>query len=104
MNPTLMGYYGATQASLLNAANQVAAGDLGKPIYQAAQLHVDAWINYAFKLPWDNGKIRCKVQLNCVDLTSNGSILPIAFNLDGLPDTWRIIPSRQWSLTSTFSF
>ncbi len=104
MNPTLMGYYGATQASLLNAANQVAAGDLGKPIYQAAQLHVDAWINYAFKLPWDNGKIRCKVQLNCVDLTSNGYILPIAFNLDGLPDTWRIIPSRQWSLTSTFSF
>ena len=104
MSTTIMGYYGATQASLLNASGQVAASDLTKPIYTPAQLHVDAWMNYAFKLPWDNGKIRCKVQLNCVDLTSNGYILPIAFNLDGLPYTYRIIPPRQWSLTTTFSF
>jgi hypothetical protein len=102
--PVLMGYYGATQSSLLNTSGQVAAGDLSKPIYTPAQLHLDAWINYAFKLPWEDGKIRCKVQLNCVDLTSNGYILPIAFNYDGTPDTWRIIPPRQWSLTSTFSF
>jgi hypothetical protein len=44
------------------------------------------------------------VQLNCVDLTSNGYILPIAFNLDGSPDTYRVFPPRQWSLTTTFSF
>ena len=104
MCPTIMGYYGATQASLLNASNQVAAGDLNKPIYTPAQLHVDAWVNYAFKLPFDNGKIKCKVQLNCVDLTSGGYILPLAFNYDGTPDTWRIIPPRQWALTTTFSF
>jgi len=104
MSSTIEGYYGATQANLLNSSYQVAANDLNKPIYTPAQLHVDAWISYAFKLPWDNGKIRAKVQLNCVDLTSNGYILPIAYNMDGTPYTWRIIPPRQWSLTTTFSF
>ena len=102
--PTVMGYYGNTNAYALNASGQVAGSNVALPIYQAPQLHVDAWINYAFKLPWDNGKIKCKVQLNCVDLTSNGYIQAIAYNLDGTPDTWRIVPPRQWALTTTFSF
>ncbi len=104
MSSTVVGYYGATQASLLNTAGQVAAVNTNLPIYTPAELHADAWISYAFKLPWDNGKIKASVQLNCVDLTSNGYILPIAFNLDGSPYTWRIIPPRQWSLTTRFSF
>ena len=104
LSSTVMGYYGATQAGLLNGSGQVAVGDLAKPIYTPAQLHADAWISYAFKLPWENGKVKCAVQLNCVDLTSNGYLLPIAFNLDGSPDTYRIFPPRQWSLTTTFSF
>jgi hypothetical protein len=101
---TIEGYYGATQASLLNATGQVAADDITKPIYTPAILHVDGWISYSFKLPWDNDKIKCTVQLNCVDLTSNGYILPIAYNLDGTPYTWSIVPPRQWSLTTRFSF
>jgi outer membrane receptor protein involved in Fe transport len=104
MSTTIEGYYGATQASLLNASGQVAASDITKPIYTPAELHVDGWISYGFKLPWEDGKIKCTVQLNCVDLTSNGYILPIAYNLDGTPYTWRIIPPRQWSLTTRFSF
>jgi outer membrane receptor protein involved in Fe transport len=101
---TIEGYYGATQASLLNATGQVAADDITKPIYTPAILHVDGWISYSFKLPWDNDKIKCTVQLNCVDLTSNGYILPIAYNLDGTPYTWSIVPPRQWSLTTRFCF
>jgi hypothetical protein len=104
MSSTIEGYYGATQANLLNSAYQVTVDDLTKPIYTPAQLHVDAWLSYGFMLPWDNGKIKCKVQLNCVDLTSNGYILPIAYNFDGTPYTWRIVPPRQWSLTARFSF
>ena len=104
LSPTIMGYYGATQASLLNLSGQVAATDVTKPIYTPAQLHADAWVSYAFKLPWENGKVKCTVQLNCVDLTSNGYILPIQFNLDGSPCVWRIMPPRQWSLTTRFSF
>jgi hypothetical protein len=104
MCPTVVGYYGNTAASALNASGQVAGANVADPIYQQAQLHADAWINYSFKLPWDDGKVKCTVQLNCVDLTSNGYILPIQYNLDGTPDTWRIVPPRQWSLTTTFSF
>jgi hypothetical protein len=104
MGSTLMGYYGATQGSLLNASGQVAADDIAKPIRAPAQLHLDAWLSYAFSLPWDNGRIKAAVQINCVDLTSSGYIMPIAYNLDGTPYTWRIIPPRQWSLTTRFSF
>ncbi len=104
LGPTVEGYYGNTNTNALNAAGQVAGANVADPIYYGAQLHVDAWLNYSFKLPWDNGKVKCSVQLNCVDLTSNGYIEPIQYNLDGTPDTWRIIPPRQWSLTTTFSF
>ena len=97
---TLMGYYGA----LLNASGQVAADDIAKPIRTPPQLHLDAWLSYAFSLPWDNGRIKATVQINCVDLTSSGYTMPIAYNLDGTPYTWRIIPPRQWSLTTRFSF
>jgi hypothetical protein len=104
MSSTVEGYYGNTQPAFLNASGQVAAQNVGEPIYYPAQLHVDAWLSYAFKLPWDDGRIKAKVQLNCTDLTSNGYIEPIQFNLDGLPDTYRIIPPRQWALTCSFSF
>jgi len=104
MSSTLEGYYGNTAAYALNASGQVAANNINAPIYYPAQLHADAWISYAFKLPWDDGRIKAKVQLNCTDLTSNGYIEPIQFNLDGTPDTYRIIPPRQWALTCSFSF
>jgi outer membrane receptor protein involved in Fe transport len=102
LGSTLESYYGSQ--TLLNASGQVAAYALNEPIYYPAQLHADAWISYSFKLPWDDGKIRAKVQLNCTDLTSNGYIEPIQYNLDGVANTYRIIPPRQWALTTTFSF
>jgi outer membrane receptor protein involved in Fe transport len=104
LSSTVEGYYGATQASLLNATGQVAADDITKPIYNPAELHADAWISYGFKLPFDDGKIKCTVQLNCVDLTSNGYIQAIQYNLDGSPAVYRVFPPRQWSLTTRFSF
>ena len=103
-SPSVEGYYGNTNASALNALGQVVVGDLNKPIYQPSMLHVDAWIGYSFKLPWDNGKIRTQVQFNVSDLTSNGYLLPIQYNYDGSPSSYRIIPPRQMALTCSFSF
>ena len=100
----IQGYYGATAPALLNASGQVAASNLAEPIYTPAELHIDAWISYSFKFPWDDGKIRAKVQLNVQDLTSNGYLLPIQYNLDGTPATYRIIPPRQFALTTSFHF
>jgi hypothetical protein len=100
----IQGYYGSNAPALLNAAGQVVASNLSEPIYTPALLHVDAWISYAYKLPWDNGKIRAKVQLNVSDLTSNGYLLPIQYNLDGTPATYRIIAPRTFALTTSFHF
>jgi outer membrane receptor protein involved in Fe transport len=102
ISSAIQGYYG-DQANL-NAAGQVAADNLNEPIYSSAMLHADAWISYAFKLPWDQGRIRGKVQLNVSDLTSNGYLLPIQYNLDGSPASYRIIPPRQFALTTSFHF
>ena len=82
----------------------MAADNIAEPIYYGANLHADAWVSYSFKLPWDDGRIKAKVQLNCTDLTSNGYLEPIQFNLDGTPNTYRIIPPRQFALTCSFSF
>ena len=103
MSTAIEGYYGATQANLLNAVGQVVASDLTKPIYYPAQLHADAWLSYSFKLPWAE-KLRAKVQLNVTDLTSNGYLEPIQYNLDGTPATFRIKPPRQYALTTTVHF
>jgi hypothetical protein len=104
ISSAIEGYYGNQNASALNALGQVVVGDLTKPIYTPATLHADAWISYSFKLPWDDGKIRAKVQLNVTDLTSNGYLLPIQFNYDGSPASYRIIPPRQFALTTSFHF
>jgi hypothetical protein len=104
ISAAIEGYYGNQNAAFLNATGQVVVGDLSKPIYASATLHVDTFIAYAFKLPWDDGKIRAKVQLNVTDLTSNGYILPIQYNYDGSPNQYRIIPPRQIALTASFHF
>ena len=46
---TVEGYYGNTAASSLNASYQVAVLNVGAPIYQPAELHVDAWLSYGFR-------------------------------------------------------
>ena len=104
ISSAIEGYYGNQAPSALNAAGQVAAANLSEPIYASAQLHADAWISYSFRLPWDNGKIRAKVQLNVQDLTSNGYLLPVQYNLDGTAATYRIIPPRTFALTTSFHF
>ncbi len=98
------GYYGATAANLLNAGGQIAASDLSKPIYAPTEFHIDMWLSYALRLPWDNGKVRTKLQLNVQDLTSNGYLLPIQYNLDGSAATFRIISPRTFTFTTTFEF
>jgi len=96
------GYYGST--TNLNATGQIAAPNVNAPIYTPGRYHIDAWLSYSFKLPGSNGKVRTKVQFNVADLTSSGYLLPVSYNYDGTPAGERIIPPRQYSLTTKFSF
>jgi hypothetical protein len=97
------GYYG--DSVHLNAAGQIAAPNILTPIYTPGRYHLDAWVAYTFKLGALFGdKVTCKVQFNVEDLTSNGYLLPVSFNMDGSPAAERIIPPRQYSLSAKFAF
>ena len=95
------GYYG--DSIHLNQTGQIAAPDITRPIYTPAKYHVDAWIAYTFKPHWARN-VSCKVQLNVSDLTSNGYLLPVSFNMDGTPAAERIIPPRTFTLSTRFDF
>jgi hypothetical protein len=95
------GYYGDT--ANLNSSNQIAAPNISEPIYTPGRFHIDAWVSYAFKMPWTRDII-CKMQFNVEDLTSNGYLLPVSYNFNGTPAAERIIPPRSYSLSAKFSF
>jgi len=96
----VVGYYGST--TLLNSSLQIAAPDITRPIYTPAKTHVNVWVSYQFRVPF--ARLRAKVQLNVADLTSNGYLLPITYNFDGSPAAERIIPPRQYTLTTSVNF
>jgi outer membrane receptor protein involved in Fe transport len=95
------GYYG--DSSHLNSSNQIAAPNINDPIYTPGKFHIDAWVAYSFKMPWASN-IMCKMQFNVEDLTSNGYLLPVSYNMNGTPAAERIIPPRAYTLSAKFSF
>jgi TonB-dependent Receptor Plug Domain len=76
--------------------------DVTRPIFDSGNYYTDLWVAYSRKVFHD--KIRWKLQLNCNNATESGHLQPIAVNFDGSPYAYRIIDSRQFLLTSTFSF
>ncbi len=96
------GYYGDT--TNLSPSGLIFQPDVSKPIYVPAEYHVDAWVAYKFRLPWDNGRIHGQVQLNVTDLNIGSRLQPVTFNYDGSPAAERIIQPRSFSLTTRFMF
>lgn len=96
------GYYG--DAKNLSPSGQIFQPDITRPIYYPREFHFDAWLAYEFRLPWDNGKIHCRVQLNGTDLNIKSHLQPVTFNYDGSPAAERIIQPRSFSLTTRFTF
>jgi hypothetical protein len=74
------------------------------PITGKTQLHQDLWLSYATKLPFLDRRIRLKVQLNLRDLWSNGYLETVGVNPDAAATVFRIVPPRQYYLTTTFDF
>lgn len=101
----LLGYYG-----LLNSAGQYTRTDPNRPVYDTDRgvnsfsdlTHFDFVFSYAFKM--FNDKIRTKVQLNVRDAFENGGIVPVYVNWDGQVAGYRIVDSRQWTLSAKFDF
>ncbi len=101
----IAGYYGLLDPSTYARPNATTANitfpDLNRPIYVPSETNVDLWASYTMKL---TDKIRMKLQLNVRDVTENGGLQPVAFNMDGSAAQYRIKDPRIWFLTTTFDF
>lgn len=98
----IAGYYG--DFNNLSPTGQVFQPDVRRPIYYPHEYHVDAWIGYQFALPWQNGRIHAKVQLNVSDLNIHSHLEPVTYNYDGTPAAQRIVLPRTYTLNTRFSF
>jgi hypothetical protein len=76
--------------------------DPNRPVYDSGNYYTDLWISYGRKIY--NNKIGWKIQFNIDNVFENGGLRPIAVNFDGSPCAYRIIDSRQFVLTTTFTF
>ncbi len=72
--------------------------------YDKERLHMDAWVSYTTKLPFLDNRIKMKVQVNVRDLWESGRLSVQGTNPDGAPAVYRVVPPRQWFVTTTFDF
>ena len=84
------------------APGVVNLSDPNQPVYDSGNYYTDLWISYGRKIY--NNKIGWKIQLNIYSVFENGSLRTTSVNLDGSPYGYRIMDSRQFVLTSTFTF
>lgn len=95
-----IGYFGKvgdpTQPLNINLA------DITRPVYDKGNFYTDLWVSYSRKL--FNDRIGWKLQLNVNNVTEGGHLQATAVNFDGTPWAYRIIDSRQFILTSSFTF
>jgi hypothetical protein len=96
-----IGFYGKV-GDPINSPTVINLNDVTRPIYDDGNYYTDLWIGYYRKIYRD--KIGWKIQLNCNNATEGGRLMPTQVNFDGTPWAYRIIDSRQFILTSTFTF
>ena len=96
-----IGFFGRV-GDPINSPTVINLNDVTRPVFDDGNYFTDLWISYSRKIL--NNKIGWKIQLNVNNATENGRLMPTQVNFDGTPWAFRIIDSRQFILTSTFSF
>lgn len=96
-----IGFFGRV-GDPINSPTVINLNDVTRPVFDAGNYFTDLWISYSRKIL--NNKIGWKIQLNVNNATEDGRLMPTQVNFDGTPWAFRIIDSRQFILTSTFSF
>ena len=100
--PAAIGYLGAApDPSALGAVDALSTNQF---IKSKEYIHQDIFIAYRTKLPFLDNRIKMTVQLNVRDVWSSGYLQTVGVNPDGAPVTFRIIPPRQFYLTTSFDF
>jgi hypothetical protein len=90
-----IGYYGVEQFPAI-----ITTLDPNRPIYDQANLYVDAFIGYRTRLFAD--KVAATFQLNVRNLTEDGRLQKINAYPDGTPSAFRIVDPRQFILSASF--
>jgi hypothetical protein len=84
------------------APTNINLSDITKPVFDKDNYYMDVWTSYSRKI-WGD-RIGWKLQLNVNNVNESGHLQPVNVNFDGKPWAFRIIDSRQFVLTSTFTF
>jgi hypothetical protein len=96
----VIGYFG--KAGDPTAPTVINLNDVTRPVYDKGNYYMDVWTSYSRKI-WGD-RIGWKLQLNINNVNESGHLQPVSVNFDGTPWAYRIIDSRQFVLTSTFTF
>jgi outer membrane receptor protein involved in Fe transport len=86
---------------LMGATAQEVTFDLENPYMGPKETRFDFWVGYGRKL---TEKIDWRIQLNLRNAFDGNELIPITTQPDGTPATYRIAPSRLWTVSNTFRF
>jgi hypothetical protein len=75
---------------------------LNRPFYGDSETNTDLWVSYRTTL--FDGKVGWKIQLNVRNAFADDSFIPVVANPDGRIAVVRNPPTREFFITSTFSF
>lgn len=92
------GYYNQTASDLRNSDEYV---DIANPFKGPSEESIDLWIGYERKL---TDRIDWRIQLNVRNAFGSKDLIPVTWNPDNTPGTYRIPEPTTWSLTNTFTF
>jgi hypothetical protein len=84
-----------------NNTAQLWVNDLSKPIEGPEEVNFDAWVSYRRRL---SENVNMRVQLNARNLFSGKDLIPFSANPDGTSGQYRLAPTTNWELSTTFEF
>jgi hypothetical protein len=96
----VIGYFGRPNPD--TTSTELSLSDVSRPIYDDSNTYTDLWVGYTRKV-WDD-KVTMKLQLNVVNAFENGGLRVVGVNLDGSPNSYRIVEPRQFVMTAKFDF
>lgn len=96
----VIGYFGKPNPG--TGSSDLTLSDVDRPIYDDANSYTDLWVSYSRKI-WDD-RVDMKIQLNVGNVFEDGGLRVVGVNYDGSPNAYRIIDSRQFTLTTKFDF
>jgi len=96
---TTGGYYVQTNPADLRDSDEYV--DIAHPFKGPSEDAIDFWIGYERKL---TERLNWRIQLNVRNAFGNKDLIPVTWNPDNTPGTYRIPEPTTWSLTNTFTF